>query len=155
MVIPFDLRMLRAIRLFRLFRVFKISRYSKTLRTLINVFNIVKEELALTLFVVIVLLIFASSAIYYAEHDAQPENFPSIPASMWWAIVTLTTVGYGDVYPVTPVGKVLAGFIALLGIGLVALPAGIIASGFEEEIRRQRRGKTVVCPKCGHKIKIK
>jgi voltage-gated potassium channel len=98
--------------------------------------------------------LFASSFIYILENEAQPDKFPSIPAAMWWGIATLTTVGYGDVYPVTPLGKLLAGLIAFLGVGIFALPAGILASGFAEEIRKRR--ETVdcetVCPHCGRDL---
>jgi voltage-gated potassium channel len=86
--------------------------------------------------------------MYLAEHDAQPKQFPHIPGALWWGVVTLTTVGYGDVYPVTPVGKVIASAIAVLGIGLFALPAGLLASGFSDELRRQRPGHKA-CPHCG------
>jgi voltage-gated potassium channel len=85
--------------------------------------------------------------MYFAEREAQPDRFSSIPAAMWWGMVTLTTVGYGDIFPVTSLGKVLGGVIALLGIGLFALPAGILASGFSEELQRTREQRR--CPHCG------
>lgn len=101
-------------------------------------------------------MIFSGNLIYFAEHEAQPDKFPHIPASMWWAVITLTTVGYGDVYPITPLGKLLGGILALLGIGLIALPAGIIASGFTEVIAlNQQKNKTLsprICPHCGNNI---
>ncbi|MDP4830015.1 MAG: potassium channel family protein, partial [Cyanobium sp. MAG_185] len=97
---------------------------------------------------VVVILVLASSAIYYIESDTQPEVFTSIPAAMWWGISALTTVGYGDMAPVTPLGKFLGGIIQLLGIAIFALPAGIIASGYEEDIRRGRTGKGI-CSSCG------
>lgn len=86
--------------------------------------------------------------MYYVENEAQPENFSSIPATMWWGIATLTTVGYGDIYPVTGLGKLLGGFIAIVGIGLFALPAGILASGFSEELSKDKQ-KSNFCPHCG------
>ncbi len=90
---------------------------------------------------ILFLLVFASSGMYFLEHEAQPKSFSSIPASMWWGVITLTTVGYGDVYPITGWGKLLGALIAILGIGMFALPAGILASGFGEEVRlrKQRR----------------
>lgn len=133
-----QLQFVAATRLFRLFRLLKISRYSESLRTLGGVMRLKSRELLMTLFSVLILLIFASSLMFFAETKAQPEAFPSIPAAMWWGVVTLTTVGYGDVYPVTPIGKLFGALLAFLGIGLFALPAGIIASGFSEEIERRK-----------------
>ncbi|MCL6471796.1 MAG: ion transporter [Firmicutes bacterium] len=133
-----DLRFVRVLRLFRIFRVFKLGRYSESLMTLGRVMRAKSAELAIILFVIAVLLVFSSSLIYYAEHDAQPKAFPNIPASMWWGVVTLTTIGYGDVYPITPLGKIFGAIVAILGIGMFALPAGILASGFSEEIRRKQ-----------------
>ena len=89
--------------------------------------------------------------MYHVESEVQPDVFSSIPDAMWWGVITLTTIGYGDVYPVTLVGKFLGAIIAILGIGMFALPAGIIASGFAEEIQK-RRGKTIICPHCGKDI---
>jgi len=103
------------------------------------------------MFIVLILLIIASSLMYFVEKDAQPEVFSSIPAAMWWGVATLTTVGYGDVYPVTTIGKLLGAIISLLGIGMFALPAGILASGFAEEIQKRRKGRRV-CPHCGKDI---
>jgi voltage-gated potassium channel len=98
----------------------------------------------------LVLLVLSSSSMYFLENGAQPEAFSSIPASMWWAMATLTTVGYGDVIPVTPLGKMVGAFIAVLGIGIFALPAGILAGAFADEIRKQRAA--TVCPHCGKTI---
>ncbi len=151
MIIPLDLRFIRALRLFRLFRLFKMGRYSEALKTLGNVFKEKKEELLITVFSVIILLVVSSSLMYFVENAAQPEAFSSIPAAMWWGITTLTTVGYGDVHPITPIGKLLGAIIALLGIGMFALPTGILASGFAEEIQR-RQGKRRICPHCGNDI---
>ena len=102
----------------------------------------------MTAFLVVMLLVMASSLMYFAEKDAQPDAFSSILSAMWWGVTTLTTVGYGDVYPVTPGGRILARIIAILGIGMFALPAGILASGFAEEIQK-RRGIRRICPHCG------
>lgn len=132
-----DGRVLRMLRLFRILRIFKMGRYSTAFNLIIRVVSQRKEELFITLTIVFVVLILASSMMYYIEHEVQPENFSSIPETMWWGVATLTTVGYGDVYPVTPIGKVLGAFIAILGVGVFALPAGIIASGFESEISKR------------------
>ena len=146
-----DLRIIRVIRLFRLFRLMKMARYSKSLSTIVNVIKSKKEELGITLFSGGVLLILASSLLYFIEHDAQPDAFSSIPAAMWWGAITLTTVGYGDVYPVTILGKIVGAFIAILGIGLFALPAGIIASGFAAELQA-KPSEPLICPYCGKEI---
>ena len=145
-----DLRILRAMRLFRLLRLFKLGRYSAALQTLGNVLSDRRGELYVTMFVLVIMLVIASSLMYFVEHEAQPEAFSSIPSSMWWGMVTLTTVGYGDAYPVTSAGKFLGALIALMGIGMFALPAGILGSGFAEEIQKQKEG--TVCPHCGKTI---
>jgi len=161
-IIPFylpmffpDMRFIRSIRLFRLFRAFKFVRYSETLQTFGNVIKLKKVELMTSLMMVIFLLIFSSSVMYYVEHEAQPNAFSSILATMWWGIATLTTVGYGDIYPITPIGKLFGAFIAILGIGMVALPAGILASGFSSELSNKMDKKECeeVCPHCGKKIR--
>lgn len=136
-----DARVLRILRLFRLLRVFKLGRYSVAFQLIINVLKKRKEELFITLTLLVVMLILAASLMYYIEHEAQPDVFTSIPATMWWAIATLTTVGYGDVFPITPLGKLLGSFIAILGIGIFALPTGIIATSFERELAERERNK--------------
>ncbi len=151
MIIPLDLRFVRALRLFRLFRLFKMGRYSESLKTLGDVLKVKKEELIITIFIILILLVLASSLMFFAEHDAQPKKFSSIPAAMWWGVATLSTVGYGDLCPLTPLGKILGGLITVLGIGMFALPAGILASGFSEVIQRNR-GKRNICPHCGKDI---
>lgn len=153
MLIPFDLRFLRAIRLIRLFRLFKMGRYSESMKLFGKVLKAKKEELFIAVFAVFILLIISSSLLYYVEHDAQPEAFSSIPAAMWWGVATLTTVGYGDVYPITSLGKFLGAIISLLGIGLFALPTGILSAGFVEEIRK-RRESVRICPHCGNKLEL-
>jgi voltage-gated potassium channel len=147
-----DLRFLRAIRLLRLFRMLKMVRYSESLKTFTEVLRLKKEELGVMFFIILMLLIVASAMIYEAEHDAQPEAFSSIPASMWWGVVTLTTVGYGDIYPITPLGKLIGTVVVILGIGLFALPAGILASGFMEVLQQKQKRERTVCPYCGRCI---
>lgn len=123
-----DLRSVRIFRLFRLFRSFKIFRYSKALQRFADAFLSVKEELILFLVATGFLLFVASVGIYYFENSAQPEQFKSVFHCIWWAVVTLTTVGYGDVYPITIGGKIFTSFIVIIGIGVVAVPTGLLAS---------------------------
>lgn len=153
-VLPLDLREVRVVRLFRLFRAFKMVRYSKALQMMTRAIARRKEELTIVVLVVIMLLILASSMMYFVEHDAQPKVFSSIPASLWWGVVTFTTIGYGDIYPVTPLGKLLGAVIAFMSIGLFALPAGILSSSFMEEIqqRKEEQHKPEKCPHCGKEL---
>lgn len=157
MLLTVNLRFLRILRLFRLLRVLKINRYNSSIKLIFRVLRKKKEELVITIFITFILLLLSSSVMYHIETEAQPEAFPNIIASFWWAVATLTTVGYGDVYPVTITGKILSGVIALLGIGLVALPTGIISSGFMEEItvnmnRDNKPKEKCFCPYCGEKL---
>jgi len=146
-----DTRIIRIIRLLRLFRLFKLARYSDPMKTLGDVFKAKAGDLAVAFFILFIVLIFASSLMYHAEHEAQPEAFASIPASMWWGIVTLTTIGYGDVYPITVAGKLIAAGVAVLGIAVYAIPTGIMASAFTEELRKKRQ-KSKQCPHCGKEL---
>lgn len=148
-----DLRFLTIIRFFRLLRIFKLRRYSSAIHMLFKVVEDKKEELVITFGTIIILLIFSSSFMYLIEHDAQPEQFSSIPATMWWSVMTLTTVGYGDMIPITPIGKVLSAFIAMLGIAMFALPAAMLSSGFTEQIQlKRKRKKKYICPHCNVEI---
>lgn len=142
-----DFRSLRALRLLLVLRVAKMTRYVSALRLLGNVARAKREELLLTSALMAMLLVMSSSLMYQVEHQAQPESFPSIPATMWWAVETLSTVGYGDVVPATTAGRVLGAIVAVLGIGFFALPTGILGSGFVEEL--QKRKKAPTCPHCG------
>jgi len=144
----FDLRFIRAARLLRLLRVAKLGRFAESLHTLTIVAKRTWHELLITLMALFVLLIITAGVMYYVENPAQPQAFSSIPASMWWAVAALTTVGYGDIYPITPLGKLLGGVVAVMGVGLFGLPAGILAAGFIEEIRSRHR-KVHTCPHCG------
>jgi len=146
-----DLRTLRLFRTFRIFRILKIGRYSKSLQNLCQAFANKSDELILTIVIIFFLILISSSLLFLCEHEAQPENFSSIPASMWWGVITLTTIGYGDVYPITLMGKLFTAAIAVLGLGLFALPAGIIASGFSEIVEEKKVEKNY-CSKCGEKI---
>ena len=153
LIFAMDLRFLRALRLFRLFRILKLHRYNTAFDIFIKIFNKEREKLIITTFVTSLLLIFAASLMYFIENSAQPDKFPNIIASLWWAVATLTTVGYGDIYPITVLGKILSGIIALLGIGLVALPTGIISAAFINEVSNNK--KKIKCPHCGKIIKEK
>ncbi len=136
--LPFDLRFLRVLRLVRIFRLIKLAKYSQSLKLLARVFINKKEELVITLTVAIIILVMASSVIFFIENKAQPEVFSSIPAAMWWSLGATTRLGVGAMNPVTEIGMVAGSLIALLGLGVFALPAGIIASGLIEEIQNKK-----------------
>ena len=127
----FDMRFLRAV---RLLRVLKLSRYSSALNMLFITIAENSRSLAASFLILLTIMLLAASGIYYFERDAQPVDFGSIPAAMWWAFATLTTVGYGDVTPVTVGGKVFGAMITVVGVGMVALPTGILASGFAQQL---------------------
>lgn len=129
---------LRFLRVLRLLRVFKLTRYFTSFELLLNVLHEERKNLAGIFFLLLVILTLAASALYLVERDMQPDKFGSIPQAMWWAIAALTTVGYGDVYPLSPAGKVLGSLVTIVGIGMVALPSGILASAFSEQMRRKR-----------------
>ena len=128
----FDFRSVRIFRLLRLFRAFKLARYSEALQRFHRAFIIAKEEIVLFLFVTAILLFFAAAGIYHFENAAQPETFKSVFHSLWWAVETLTTVGYGDIYPVTTGGKIFTLFVLMIGLGIVAVPAGLVASALSK-----------------------
>ncbi len=137
---------LRFLRVLRLLRIVKLTRYSAALGRLVEVYRLQKSALTASFFVMNVAIVLSASIVYVVEHAAQPEAFGSIPAAMWWAVCTLTTVGYGDVAPITPLGKLLASGIQMVGIGMVALPTSLFASGFahimsrnEEALRQEAR----------------
>lgn len=154
-VISIDLRVLRILRVIRLFRIFKLNRYTTALASIGAVFKRKKNQLLSSIFVVVLLMIMASVLMYNVESEAQPEAFSNAFSSLWWAVATLTTVGYGDIYPITVLGKILSAIIALLGIGLVAVPTGIISAGFTELIDEEKENEEdekLYCPYCGHKL---
>lgn len=123
-----DLRSLRLLRMFRLFRLLKLARYNRAMRHFGRAMLMAKEQIILFMAITMVLIYFSAVGIYYFEHDAQPQHFSSVFESLWWSIITLTTVGYGDVYPITVGGRVFTFFILLIGLGIVAIPTGIISS---------------------------
>lgn len=140
----YDLRALRAFRVFRIFRTLKLVRYNKALNRFHIAAGIVKEEIVLFLIVTAIFIFLASTGIYYFENEAQPEIFTSVIHSGWWAIVTLTTVGYGDVYPITVGGKIFTFFILLIGVGIVTIPAGLVASALSKarEIEKENQNNS-------------
>ncbi len=150
LLLHLDTRSVRALRLLRLFRLAKTGRYYRSVRLLGRVFFSRKEELTITFSLLLFMLVITSTLMYFVEHDAQPEAFSSIPATMWWAVATLTTVGYGDVAPITGLGRLVGAIVAIIGIGLFALPTSILGSGFLEEFQRQDAKKC--CPHCGERL---
>jgi len=127
-----DLRSIRAFRFLRLFRAFKVVRYSKAIRRFHRAFVIAREELVLFVIVTMMLLYFAAVGIYYFENEAQPDKFASVFHSLWWSVATLTTVGYGDIYPVTVGGRIFTFVVLLIGLGIVSVPAGLVASALSK-----------------------
>lgn len=160
MLFPGNLLAIRIFRLLRLLRIFKLNRYFESLSSIGLVIRSRSKELLGSLFFVGLLLVISSLVIYTVEHDAQPEAFKNAFSGLWWAIATLTTVGYGDIYPVTVLGRVFGAIIALLGIGMVAIPTGIISSGLVEHMNQHKEQKPEeeifeFCPYCGKKLKAK
>lgn len=152
--LPVDLRFLRIFRLMALFRMFKIARYLHALIIFRQVLKDRKEQLVLSFIFILFILVVISFIMFYTENDAQPDKFSSIPATMWWGIATLTTVGYGDIVPITALGKFLGGLFAIAGVGLLALPAGILSSGFFEMLHNKNTSPKgpKTCPHCGKEI---
>ncbi len=148
-IIPFylrltiDLRMLRSFRIFRIFRALKLVRYNRALRRFHIATSIIKEELVLFFIITGILIFISGAGIYFFENQTQPESFKSIFHSLWWAVVTLTTVGYGDIYPITIGGKVFTFFVLMIGIGIVSIPTGLIASALTRarKIEQEERAK--------------
>ena len=163
MFLPVNLIGIRAVRLVRLLRLLKLNRYSDALTSIGRVFKGKSREIFASLFFVLILLVVASLLIYYAEHDAQPQQFQNAFSGLWWAVATLTTVGYGDIYPITPLGRLMGAIIAVLGIGMVAVPTSILSAGFVEflekknpepsaEEKNAHETEKKYCPYCGKKL---
>jgi voltage-gated potassium channel len=140
-LIPFDLRFIRAIRLLRVFRVLKIAHYSKSLHLITEVFYWRRRELSITFLMGGIVLLILSCLMFFAEHDAQSAVFSNIPATIEWCVLNLSNMGGQNAYPVTAFGKIVGVLLAFFGIGLFALPAGILGSGFVEEIRKEHMDK--------------
>lgn len=145
-----DLRVIRAFRLMRLFRMAKFGRYSEASNVLLHVLRNKREELFLSLGVLLALTTVFATLMFMVESEAQPDKFPDIPHAMWWAVVTITTVGYGDVFPITPLGKLVGAITALLGLLMIALPTGVFGAACVEELNNRRKPKgNRCCPHCG------
>lgn len=132
------LGMVKSLRLFRLLRVLKLARYNKSLQQLGRVVQYARAPLLTTLFMTLLIVVITSIFMYQIEHETQPEAFPDVPSTFWWAIVTLTTVGYGDIYPVTAAGKLFSGLLSLVGVGIVAIPTGIISAAYMNEVNKSQ-----------------
>ena len=133
------LRMMRLLRLFRLLRVFKLGRYFEALQIIVKVIKTSGPQLIMSVAICFFVMLFSAIIMYTVENPVQPEQFPNVISSLWWAICTLTTVGYGDVYPITHIGRFFASLISLVGIGIIAIPTGIIAAGFNQVITREKK----------------
>ena len=162
MVLPINLVGIRVVRLVRMLRLFKLKRYSEALNSICEVFKRKMREIMAALLFVLLLLIIASLLIYHAEHDAQPDKFTNAFSGLWWAVATLTTVGYGDIYPVTALGRFFGAVIAIMGIGMVAVPTGILSAGFVEVLEKKNQHgdkdekseePPTYCPHCGKKLR--
>ena len=138
-----DLRSIRAFRIFRVFRTLKLIRYNRALHRFNIAASIVKEEVVLFFMISGIIVFLSASGIYYFENEAQPEAFASIFHSAWWAIATLTTVGYGDVYPITLGGKIFTFFVLLVGIGIVTVPAGLVATSLSKARQIEERERKI------------
>lgn len=134
-----DLRSIRLLRLVRLARILKIARHSKAINQLVRVLYSIRHQLQLTFFLSFIVIVISGMLIYYAEHEEQPEVFQNMGQSIWWAVATLTTVGYGDIYPVTGIGKTIASIVALVGIGLIAIPTGLISAAYVEMVDKESK----------------
>jgi len=144
MFLPTSVLGMRALRLVRLFRILKLNRYSDAMASIGQVIKEKRRELSGSFFFVSLLMVISSLLMYAIEHDAQPQVFRNAFSGLWWAVATLTTVGYGDIYPVTVMGRIIGAFIAILGIAAVAIPTGIISSGLLESMSRGKDGGA--CP---------
>ena len=143
-----DTRILRILRFLRMFRGTSHFKHGKTFELIINTIHKKRSELFSALILMLGLLLICATGLYYVENEAQPEKFSSIPSAMWWAVATLTTVGYGDMTPITSLGKILGSISAIFGIGFFALPAALLATGFSDEMEKEKK----YCPNCGEKL---
>jgi voltage-gated potassium channel len=137
-----DLRTVRLFRLLRIVRILKLLKYSQAMHRYNRALSIAKEEIILFAFISITILYLSAVGIYYFEHEAQPDQFSSIFHSLWWAVTTLTTVGYGDMYPITAGGKLFTFFVLMIGLGIIAVPTGLVASALAVARQEDKETKT-------------
>lgn len=143
LTLGFDLRSLRIFRLLRLLRILKLGRYNKAMNRLNETFSSIKSELTIFFFLTVFVLYVAALGIYYFENPVQPDAFKSVFHSLWWAVATLTTVGYGDVYPVTFGGRLFTFAVLMVGLGLISVPTGLIASSLTKIISRENEADEI------------
>lgn len=137
-----DLRSIRVFRVFRVFRILKLARYNTALNKFKTAAHDAKEEIVLFMIITGILLYLSAIGIYYFEHEAQPEKFSSVFSSLWWSISTLTTVGYGDIYPITLGGKIFTFFILIIGLGIITIPAGLVAAALSNTVKLKKETKS-------------
>lgn len=146
-----DLRFLRTLRLFHLSLTFKTVRQSESVKSIQHVLKSKKMDVFVTMFVALVVLVIGSCIMYFVEREAQPQSFGTIPQALWWGVITISTIGYGDIHPITPLGKMVGSLMALSAIGIIALPAGVLSSILAEEVRRLHHRRRH-CPHCGQSL---
>ena len=156
-IFPTGVHIFRILRVLRILRLVKVNHYIKTITNVISVLRRKSLQLLISIIIIFMLMLIASILMYTVEHDAQPDVFKSAVSGLWWAVNTISTVGYGDIYPITVLGKVLSAVFSLFNIGLIAVPTGIISAGFIEDIHEkntetQNRKKKRFCPYCGEQI---
>lgn len=150
-LVGYPISIIRSIRVLRLFQIFKMGRYITGLASMGAVLVERRFQLVSSLVVIFLFMLMASVLMYSVEHPVQPDVFQNAFSGLWWAITTITTVGYGDIYPITAAGRVISGIIALLGVSLVAIPSGIISAGFAQQIEKKRHPQHF-CPYCGKRL---
>ena len=153
---PFGVVAFRIFRVIRIFKLFRVTKYQDSLNVITEVVARRKNQLISSVFLVLILMISASILMYGIEHEAQPDVFRNAFSGFWWATSTLLTVGYGDIYPITTLGKVIGIILTFLGVGMVAVPTGILSAGFIEHLSEieepEKKKQPEYCPHCGHKL---
>ena len=152
-IFPRDIVVIRALRVVRVLRLFKFSRYTNVLQTLGAVLRRKAAQLASSVLLIFILMVITAVLMYNVEHAAQPDKFSNAFDALWWTISTMTTIGYGDIYPITTAGQILSGIIAFLGIGMIAIPTGILSAGFIEQAKTENKKQDKnFCAHCGQKL---
>lgn len=153
LLIRMDLRFIRIVRVFRLIRILKIKRYSKSIDIIVKVLRKKRTDLVMTIVIITILILMSGSIVYYAENELQPDKFPNIIDSSYWALRTMVFLGY-DTPPISVIGKIVGIITTILGLGWIAMPISIISSGFIEEIEHKKEVHKLICVKCGQEIEI-